>query len=357
MKPEDDIKKSFKNAGLNTNPQMDQTVLDKILKAREKTMNSKSANLQPNIRSIIMRSRLSKLAAAAVIIIAAVLFISIFDKTIPTASAVQVLQEAARAVSNLRSVYIEAKMRTRSHDNFASIQISHDFVPIEMWKRVDETGFVQWRIEKPLRVAVMDGEKATLLVRQTWASSGRCPGFQCYDCDWCGQLMNVDGLLDSELQKVQQQEDAELCLRHENIDGCEKLVLEIETLAQGDYTNDYIKNKFISDSNHKRIYYFDAETKLLESFEIYVHADDRDVLIFEITNIEYDLEIEDNLFTLELPENVIWWQSPEILPDNEKYAQMDPQEAAIAFFTACAEENCEEFLKFSPASAVDPRIK
>jgi hypothetical protein len=134
-------------------------------------------------------------------------------------------------------------------------------------------------------------------------------------------------------------------------------VLEIESKAAGDLTNDYLKNKFIFESDHKKVYYFDAETKLLKGFEVFVHTDKGDVLIFEVNEIEYNLPLDNSLFTIELPQNVIWHEEPKVLPDNEKYVNMTPKQAAEAFFKAYAEENWDECLKFQGSSRVDERLK
>jgi hypothetical protein len=90
---------------------------------------------------------------------------------------------------------------------------------------------------------------------------------------------------------------------------------------------------------------------------VYVHTPDKDVLIFEVTEIEYNIEIDDSVFSLELPEDMIWYKEPEILPDNEKYQQMGPGEMAQAFFQACADENWDEILKFEPFSEVPQWLK
>ena len=70
MKPADNIKKFFKNASVNTNPKTDRTVFVGMLIAHEKSQSINSAATKPNIRKIIMKSPITKLAAAAVIIIA-----------------------------------------------------------------------------------------------------------------------------------------------------------------------------------------------------------------------------------------------------------------------------------------------
>jgi outer membrane lipoprotein-sorting protein len=88
MNPTDDMKKLFKNAAISTNPKADEMVFDKVLTAQEKAMKAKPAISGSHIRTTIMKSRIIKLAAAAVIIFAAVLSITILDKSATPAYAV-----------------------------------------------------------------------------------------------------------------------------------------------------------------------------------------------------------------------------------------------------------------------------
>jgi outer membrane lipoprotein-sorting protein len=73
MKPADNINEFFKNAAISTNPKMDETVLDKVLIAHEKAKNTRPALAEPALRRTIMRSPITKLAAAAAVIAAVVL--------------------------------------------------------------------------------------------------------------------------------------------------------------------------------------------------------------------------------------------------------------------------------------------
>jgi hypothetical protein len=323
----------------------------KMLTSRAGT-HSRAEGLQ-KIRSKIMKSPTTKLAAAAVIIIAAILSINFWVKSTPTAAA-DVLADAARAIANLRSVYIKSQIRTIPHDNFELIGLNYDFVPNEMWKEFDGTIQGKWRIEKPGRVVVMDGQSSFLLIRPNYAVEG---GINTGFVGWLKPLLDVDKVLDSEI-KLAQKQDSELQLTHETgTDGKDKLVVSVEAKAQGDFTNDWLKNKSISTSDNLRVYTFDAETNLLEALNVYVHTDQKDVMVLQITDIQYNIEIDPSLFTLELPEDVIWHEEPKQLADNEKYEQMGPKETAQAFFDACAAENWDEFLKFWTASEVDPQIK
>ncbi|MHC4751549.1 MAG: zf-HC2 domain-containing protein [Planctomycetota bacterium] len=303
--------------------------------------------------SRILKS-VTKLAAAAVIITAIVISTSFLDKAMTSVSAAQVLAEATKAVANLRSVYIKAQIRTIARDNFELIRLNIDFVSHEMWKEFDGTAHGKWRIEKPGRVVVMDGKSSLLLIRPKYAARG---GVTTGFVGWLKPLLDVDKVLDSEI-KLAQKQGSKLLLTHEKgLDERDKLVVSVEALAQGDFTNDWLKNKSIPASDNLRVYTFDAETKFLETLEVYVQTGQEDVLVLQITDIEYNIEIDPALFALELPEDVIWFERPTKLVDNEKYEQMGPREMAQAFFQACADEDWDEFLKFWSASAVDQRMK
>jgi len=309
-----------------------------------------------DIWRIIMKSKMTKLAAAAVIIIAVALSINFWDKSIPTASAAQVLQDAINAVSDVWSVHMKARMRTLPSDNFSNIGLKYDFVDIEMWKRTNTDSQMQWRVEKPGRVLLMDGQNTIMFIWPNHGVSEERPlPLGCFD-SWSGRLLNVHDLLDNELQNAKNNPDREISLWHEEVERRDKLVLEVEVTTDI-AEDDYLRNKFIMDSDHVKVYRFDGKTKLLEGLQVYVHTEDKDVLIFEITDIEYNTEFDNSIFALDLPENMIWSRESEILPDNERYEKMTPKEAAETFFQACAEENWEEVLKFWTTSRIDDDLK
>jgi hypothetical protein len=226
-----------------------------------------------------------------------------------------------------------------------------------MWKKVDDAGIVLWKVEKPGSVIVTNADSTIMLIRRmNFAAKERPYPIGAFDT-WYGHLMNVDEIIDNALKTTMGRSNDQLCMYNEAVKDGTELVLEIESAAQGDYTNDWFKNKFIYDSDHKKVYRFDAETKLLKGFGVYVHTDKEDVLVFDVTEIEYNPEIDNGLFTIELPADVIWFEEPKPLADNEKYQQMTPKEVTQAFFQACADENWDEVLKFWPMSAVSQEIK
>ena len=86
MKSAENIEKLIKNLDLDidTNTEMDRVILGELLEAQEKSKKTKWALSEPNIRRTIMKSPVTKLAAAAVIIIAVTISINQFGR--PTTS-------------------------------------------------------------------------------------------------------------------------------------------------------------------------------------------------------------------------------------------------------------------------------
>lgn len=355
MNPEKNIERLIEELILPGTEAADERILNDALAAFRRTCRSEGDSVQPSMWRTIVKSRITKLSAAAVITIAVVFSVSILDTSMPIASAAEILAEAVEAVSNLKSVHIKAQIRTTAHDNFELIGLDYDFVPNEIWKQFDETEHGKWRIEKPGRIVVMDGESSVLLlVRSKRAmKDGVNTGF----VQWLKPLLDVDRVLDREILLAEEQ-GSELQLSHEQgLDGRDKLIVTVEAVAQGEFVNDWCKNASISESDNRRVYWFDAETNLLEGLEVYVHTEDEDVLILEITDIEYNLDIDPILFTLDLPEKVIWLEQPKKVPDGDSYEDLTPRQVARAFFQACANEDWDEFVKFFLISEVDQHLK
>ena len=312
---------------------------------------------KPNnvFRRILMKNPL-KLTAAATILIAAILSLTILDKGVPNVMASEVLTSAIEAVQNTYSIHIKAKLRTLPQDNFSHIDPALDFVPVAIWAKQCQDGRVLMRFDKPRRQLTVDGKTATMIINHNYVVQMATSAYGVYNCGWLLKLMVVDELLKNELEMAKNDNKHEISIYHENIDGQNKLVLE--RYSQADVSKgDYLRNKFICNAERTFYYYFDPETKILEGMQLLAHIEDKDVLIFEITDILYNPEIENSHFTLEIPEDAVYSVEPQILPDNEKYANMTPKEAALGFFTACAEEDWDEYLKFNNESRVSEGMK
>jgi hypothetical protein len=78
MRSKKDIKNLFQKVVVDTNPRMDKFVLKDVLHTYNKTFDNKSADYHPIRWRIIMKSRITKSAAAAIIIIAVLIGINKF---------------------------------------------------------------------------------------------------------------------------------------------------------------------------------------------------------------------------------------------------------------------------------------
>jgi hypothetical protein len=88
MSAAEKIKKLFVKSNVTVRAEVDDRIMDTILRAFEKSKNKESAFV-PNIGRIIMKSSFTKLAAAAAIIIAAVIGIVLFEKSSKPAWAIE----------------------------------------------------------------------------------------------------------------------------------------------------------------------------------------------------------------------------------------------------------------------------
>ena len=293
---------------------------------------------------------LSAAAGAAAIILIALL---VSPRT--QATAAEVLARGAKAVARLTSIHLSGQLRTLPADNFSQIGAGHDFHKIELWKQFEPE--LKWRIEKPGRVAVMDGQSTVLYIKT--ANMGMRlpqPSPSAFDTDWLHRIANLSTAITDELNKARAHGWKMSLTEERAADGRMKSIVTVEAKS-GLPENDYLQNKFFEGSDKRRVYRFDSQTELLEAVQVYVAGQAGEVLIFEVNQIDYNQAIDPGVFHLELPANVAWAQEKlEKLPDNEKYASMTAEQAARAFFEACGREDWAEVAKFW-VTPLDDRFK
>ncbi len=260
--------------------------------------------------------------------------------------AAETLAQGAKAATKISSIYIKGKMRNPPYDNFIYLDPKLDFTPIEIWKHFGEN--TKWRVEKPGRVIVMDGTSTIQFIKPPANEAIKIPQptESPFDTGWLMSFTKVQDLIKEQLQSALAL-GWDMKLAHEQDKDRKKLVITVEAKTALN-AEDYMRNKSIEDSDTRRVFRFDSETKRLEAIQIYMHQKDKDVLVFEADKIEYNQPIDPATFTLELPKDVKWYQEPTKLADNEKYEKMTPKETAAAFFEACSKENWDEAQKFWP---------
>ncbi len=146
MRPAENIEKLIKNLSDKTSAKMDERVRKNMLHALAES-EKPSVLTQPNLRSIIMKSPITKLAAAAAIILGITFSFTILDKTTSTAYA---LEQTIQASHSVRYLHIKSFKKGMEE-------------PKEFWLEFDEQGGVKnFRFHMPEWDSPSDGAKVVI---------------------------------------------------------------------------------------------------------------------------------------------------------------------------------------------------
>jgi hypothetical protein len=286
MKPAEKIERLIKKSRYKASPEAYDKALGSFLQAVDAHQKQKSALTELNIWRTIMNSRITKLAAAAVIIIAVVLLISLWDKSIPSAYG---LEQTIKANHTVR--YLHMRQVNPSHDE-----------PILIWAEFDNAGqIVSWRLHLPewsegedgAKVAVWKSNKA-----QVWLKKKNI-------------LMTIkEKRIAAKIYEIVEKNDPKLAVeRLYEQETAGKVKIEIDQPADRAepivVTATYLPE---SSSPHRReVLFVDQATKLVLSVEVY-ELDDGEYIKKNIAEFyDYNQLIDAEMFTLddEVPADVM----------------------------------------------------
>jgi outer membrane lipoprotein-sorting protein len=145
MRPTENIEKLVKNINIDTNAKIDKEVLVEVVEAFEKLKVKKTSATEQNIWRIIMKSKITKLAAAAVIMIAALLAIyNIGPSSVALADVLAKVEQAKAYMYKINMKVTGSVMPDISpwgQDMKGTVTISKDFgMKIEMEMTDPNTG-------------------------------------------------------------------------------------------------------------------------------------------------------------------------------------------------------------------------
>ncbi len=261
------------------------------------------------------------------------------------AAASEVMIKGAQAAGKLTSIHLRGQLRTLPADNFANINADSPFATIELWKQFQPD--LKWRAEKPGRVALMDGASTVLYIKTgNIGVKVPQPSPSAFDTDWLHKIANLANTISNELKNAQANGWPLSVTAETAADGSSKSIVTV--MAKSDVPDDdYLKNSFLHNADTRRVYRFDDQSEMLEAVQIYLVRPAGETLIFDLSQIDCNQPIDPSVWQLDLPANVSWAQlEPPTLPDNEKYASMTAEQAARAFFEACARQDWDEAGKF-----------
>ncbi|MHC4311792.1 MAG: hypothetical protein ACYSW3_04900, partial [Planctomycetota bacterium] len=131
MKPAEKIERLIKKSRYKANPETYDKALGSFLQAVDEHERQKSALTEPIIRRIIMKNPFTKLAAAAVIMIAALLAIHVIDRSSVTLAGVLEEVEKAKAYTYKMNVKVTGSVMQKispwGQDMTGTVTISKEF--------------------------------------------------------------------------------------------------------------------------------------------------------------------------------------------------------------------------------------
>jgi hypothetical protein len=281
MKPAENIEKLIKNLDLdiNTNAETDQKILKELIEAHEKSKKIKSALVEPNIRRKIMNNRITKFAAAAVVLAAIVLSITIFDNTVQEAYAIE---QSIKASHTVETLHIRLY---RSSEAVANGQYDEAYV------KYDPSGkFESARMEF---AQPPDGPKTIVWsnnVAKVWSHSDK------------HVMLIRDPKMAREMEEMAVQLDPKRTLQ--NLYEMQQKGEQDVKITEPEEEGDLITIEVVNDKGQD-VFYVDPESKLLVRFEKQV-LNGQDYVVTNAMEISgYNDPIDENVFTLgNLPKDV-----------------------------------------------------
>jgi hypothetical protein len=277
VRPVEAIEKLIKKINVIPSAEMDERMLNDIFEAQEKTKVT-SAEHKPSVWRIIMKSRITKLAAAAVIIIAVVLSVIILNKSTPTAFGIE---RVIAASDNIRFLHVK-RFRPDQQE------------PDEFWIKSNELGQVtKARYYLPV---TEDGVKLI-----TWKPEGTEIWFKSKRWLALIQTKRIEGWMQSLIEQCQPK-----LVMQKLLEGQKAGKVEINTQKPQEQQKPALIVATYKTEPKKEIYYIDQATDLITHIEFYRIESGRAMLKATTEFCEYNVPIDEKMFSLknEVPKDV-----------------------------------------------------
>lgn len=272
MRLADNVEKLIRDShvlDVNTSSEMDQRIMRDALKAQKELADTKLADAEPNIWRIIMKSRITKLATAAAVILIAVLGVTFLDKAVTPAWAIE---QTIDLLKSFNAMHITGTML-----NEEGKQVS-----FEAWARANE----EQTASNHLRLEMETGEIDVISERRRYE----------YDPETANVKITED-----------YGDAIGIWFGADFFDSLKKIVLDwSQTCGRDPSTN---RDRVFVTCSHPaapgpRSYWFefDVESKLPTSFKQWENMSRRGTPSFYVKSITYLDDLPDEMFHFEIPE-------------------------------------------------------
>lgn len=299
----------------------------KMEEAKMSNTKAKSIKISPRYKRI-----LSVAAALAVFLIAIPIIDSntkIFNRTARAANTL--IESSMNASQLIRSMVITFRVRTDAFDNFSLVGTNYQMVKHTIHKTFGTPE--KWRLEKEGRILVSDGQFQYLQAIKSQQFYRATIGYNM--AEWFQILLEPAKILMKEQGNLKGK-DSKFKMEEKG----EEILFTITSGAQGNFINDYCRNTSILESDNRREYVFDKNTKLIKSLRIFILEGKKETLILELDKIDYNTSIDSALISMVIPAGATWNDLTQTI-DSDVFKNISSRRAAELLFEGMAKRNWE----------------
>jgi len=277
MRPADNVNELIKKLKLRASADLDKRVHDDISATLAEPKKTESAAIQPSLWRLIMKSPITKLAAAAaVIIIAVAISVTILDKSVTPAYAIEQTIEANRGLW-----FIHLKCEPSTHGSVDEIWAQFDdnrqLTNLRMiyLNTVDGPKDIVWHEGKA--EVWFKAKKRIVVVREKDILAGLKMSYESFD----------PKRIVEELYQAQGSENVQIKIQESSAEG-EPIIITMSKKP-----------------DLRIVYMVDPETKLLQQEESYKLKDGEYIFLGRIRYLDYNNPADSQIFVLKPPADVI----------------------------------------------------
>ncbi|MGB8225998.1 MAG: zf-HC2 domain-containing protein [Sedimentisphaerales bacterium] len=259
--------------------EFENAIFNRIIREQNKRLKqTDGVNRQFNIWRIIMKSKITKFAVAATIVIAAISGISILNRTVPIAFGIE---QVIEAYNNIRYLHIK-QFRANQQE------------PAEFWIKSDQQGRVAKSryylpvTEDGVKVITWSPEKAEI-----WFKSKK--GYLIF------KTKRIEGWMQSLIEQCQPK-----LVMEKLLDDQKTGIVDINTVKPQNKQEPATIIATYKSKARKEIYYINQATDLITLIEFYDIKNNQNNLVSTTEFYDYNVPIDEKMFTLkdEVPKDI-----------------------------------------------------
>ncbi|MHC5059537.1 MAG: hypothetical protein ACYTFK_00405 [Planctomycetota bacterium] len=261
MKPAEDIKRLFCKSQISAGPKVDDRILGDALEQLKELKNTDSASAEQNIWRIIMKSKMTKFATAAVMVVAVMIGINSFLGSGSSVTFAEVIKPILYAQTVIMDILIGPEGRqVVIHDEVMGSRIRRTVSNVQGTDMIID-------LEKMRVLALTHAEKTATYL----------------ELDGLGEMPNYQELLQDMVTRMQDKEEFQIDDQGlQEIDG-----------------HDYIV--FVAESENQTItIWVDLETTL--PVRIKQKTPNMQIIC---NNLQFDVALDESLFSMEVPDGYV----------------------------------------------------